>query len=93
MKKVAWIRLVIEEINYCLFSENSSRMAVLLPSVYWIVSMNMVPKVVKLKTKLEKAPSTRVSFPKKVLKMFVPVETILVRSGLAAVGWELRNPL
>ena len=80
IKNVAWIRLVIDEMSYCLFYENSYRIAECFWLLYCIVSMNIVTKVVRLNMKLEKAPRIAVSFPKNVLKMLVPVDTIFVKS-------------
>lgn len=74
IRKVAWIRLVIELTSYCFCSVMISLRALEVLNVC-VVKINMVKKVVAENIKLEICENRNVKFPKNILKIFVPVIT------------------
>lgn len=73
IRKVAWIRLVIEYTSYFLFSENSFSTWLCL-FLLLTVSRNAVTNVVILNTESDILDRIHAKFPKKSLNKFVPVE-------------------
>lgn len=73
IRKVAWIRLVIEYTSYFLFSENSFRTWLCL-FLLLTVSRNAVTNVVILNTELDILDRIQAKFPKNSLNRLVPVE-------------------
>jgi hypothetical protein len=82
INKMAWIKFVMDDNNYCLPKENNYFIVLFVDLPERIVNKNVVINVVMLKMEFESKDNTQVKLPKNSLNKFVPVEKTLCKSSV-----------